>query len=323
MKRVVFIGSSRFGLRCLDAIRCAGSVQISGILTTPKRFSISYAPKGVSLSTYADFQSYAKTYNLPCHCMAGPMTSPEVFDFIGDRAPDCMIVAGWYHLLPNAILDIAPAYGLHASLLPDYSGGAPLVWAMINGEVKTGITLFQMKSGVDNGPVVGSFSTEIKHLDTIATLYDRIEDLGIALLDKHLPSLADGTVVTSIQDESDRRIYPQRTPDDGEIDWTSSPEELYNFIRAQTRPYPGAYTHYRGEKVTVWSSELIGVSTEVDFEPGTVWRDSDDVVLVCCGSQKCLKLVSIEFRGGEYEPAKWFEHFIPERDTSVRFGTGA
>ena len=199
-----------------------------------------------------------------------------------------MIVVGWYHLLPKSILDIAPVYGLHASLLPDYSGGAPLVWAIINGETNTGITLFQMKPGVDNGPVLGSRATRIDRTDTIRTLYERVEDLGIELVLEHLGSMADGTAVATPQIESDRRVFPQRTPADGEINWHCSSEEIYDFVRAQTRPYPGAFSMCRGEKVTIWESTTCTEekSRISPAPPGTVVRESSDSIMVFCGDGK-------------------------------------
>ena len=87
MKRVVFIGASRFGLRCLDAIRSSSTVEAAGVLTVPREFPISYAPQGVSLSSYGDFTAYAADHGLPCHCMSGSMKDPEVHQFLSERNP--------------------------------------------------------------------------------------------------------------------------------------------------------------------------------------------------------------------------------------------
>ena len=122
-------------------------------------------------------------------------------------------------MIPKRWRELAPANGLHASLPPDYSGGAPLVWAMINGESRTGITLFQMDAGVDFGPIVGQKEEQILPSDTIATLYSRIEERGLELLQEVLPQLVHGTLKLKQQDENKRRIMPQRSPEDGLIDW--------------------------------------------------------------------------------------------------------
>ena len=314
------MGASRFGLRCLDAIRVQGSVDLSGVLTVPQTFPISYAPQGVSLSNYGDFTSYAKAHEIPCHCMQGSMHDSEVDEFIMATRPDCLIVVGWYHLLPDSILDICPAYGLHASLLPDYSGGAPLVWAIINGETRTGITLFQMKSGVDNGPIVGSRDTDITNSDTIATLYDRIEILGTELLVEHLTSMADGSVVAVPQNESNRRIFPQRTPDDGEIDWSGSARQIYNFIRAQTRPYPGAFTICRGERVTLWDAECCEDLVLEDPPPsGAVLQISDGSIIVMCGDGLALKLGIVTSGEQDQDAAQWHGDLLAEESDPVNF----
>ena len=152
--RVVFIGASKFGLRCLDLLIQQPDCQIVGVVTAPQKFSISYRPEGVTNVLYSDIDAYCRENRLECFIIHEGMQSPALMSTIQVWKPDIFIVSGWYHMIPKALRDLAPAYGLHASLLPDYSGGAPLVWAMINGESKTGITLFKMAGGVDNGPLL-------------------------------------------------------------------------------------------------------------------------------------------------------------------------
>ena len=90
------------------------------------------------------------------------MRDPALLEKVACWKPEAFLVSGWYHMVPRKWRALAPAYGLHASLLPDYSGGAPLVWAMIKGEEKTGITLFQLGDGVDDGPILGQAETPIR-----------------------------------------------------------------------------------------------------------------------------------------------------------------
>lgn len=255
--RVVFIGASKFGLRCLDLLNQQPECQIAGVVTAPQKFSISYRTEGVTNVLYADIDAYCRENCLECFIIHEGMKSPALISTIQAWKPEIFIVSGWYHMIPKAWRDLAPAYGLHASLLPDYSGGAPLVWAMINGESKTGITLFKMLGGVDNGPVVGQAETAIYDDDTIGTLYARIEDLGLKLLKTYLPALANGTAPHLMQDESYRRLFPQRGPQDGEIGWSQDARSIVNFIRAQTKPYPGAFTTWQGKRLIVWKSRLV------------------------------------------------------------------
>lgn len=126
------------------------------------------------------------------------------------------------------------------------------VWAIINGEARTGITLFSLEDGVDNGSIINQRETRITEDDTIATVYARIEDLELNLIDVCLPRMADGTARLAPQGESRRRVFPQRKPEDGAVDWHWPAGRIHNFVRAQTSLYPGAFIQVGGEKVIVW-----------------------------------------------------------------------
>lgn len=267
---IVFIGSSKFGLRCLELLRSLPDLRVRGVVTAPQTFSISYRPEGVTNVLYADVGNYCRTNDIPCVVMQSDMKDESLFASVSAWEPDIFLVVGWYHMVPRRWRKLAPAYGLHASLLPDYSGGAPLVWAMINGDKETGITLFQFDSGVDSGPILGQSSTVIDFFDTIATLYARIENLGLELIQKRLPALADGSARLIPQDDSKRRIFPQRSPEDGRIDWELPTSHLYDFIRAQTRPYPGAFTTWKGKPLHVWRALPAGSIDTQKKMPGQI-----------------------------------------------------
>ena len=254
--KTVFIGASKFGLKCLEAIVQTNSCTISGVITAEETFKISYNPEGVKNVLYANFSSYCKDRNFDCEIMKSNMKSKEMLLKVKKWNPDAFIVCGWYHMIPNTWREIAPAYGLHASLLPDYSGGAPLVWAMINGEKETGITLFQMDSGVDSGPILAQKKVQIHSNDNISDLYKKIEECGIELLNENIPLVAQNKHKLIPQDESKRVIYPQRSPEDGKIDWKWSVSKIKNFIKAQTKPYPGAFTVINNKKITIWDADI-------------------------------------------------------------------
>lgn len=291
--RVVFVGASEFGLRCLGEIGGLPGISVAGVVTNPKTFPISYSKAPVTNVLHADFVAWANSRNLPCFEMLHGMSDPFLLEWVRALTPQLFIVVGWYHLLPRSLREIAPAVGLHASLLPDYSGGAPLVWAMINGETETGISLFQLADGVDSGPVYGQVREEIRAGDTIATLYARIEQRGLELLRTHLPRIARGEAVPWLQDESRRRVFPQRSPLDGRIAWDRDAGFIVRFIRAQTRPYPGAFTTLAGDPLTIWAA-----SPRLDsenYDPGTVVRDGDSF-RICCGSGSIV-LAEVSYRG--------------------------
>ena len=253
---IVFIGASKFGLRCLDAIVETDSCSIKGVITAQEKFKISYNPNGVKNVLHADFSTYCNNHHFECEEMKTNMKSNALFNKVKKWNPDAFVVCGWYHMIPKLWRDFAPAYGLHASLLPDYSGGAPLVWAMINGEKETGITLFQMDSGVDSGPIIGQEKVSILPNYNIKDLYLKIEEAGIKLIKKQIPLISLGKHKLIPQDNSKRRIFPQRSPEDGEINWEWDINKIKNFIKAQTKPYPGAFTIINNKKIILWDAEI-------------------------------------------------------------------
>lgn len=293
--RIVFVGATRFGMRCLELARSLPGCEVVGVVTAPQTFSISYRPQGVTNVLYADVAGYAVADGLPHVVVARGMDDPMLFQTVKSWLPDCFLVAGWYHMVPRAWRALAPAYGMHASLLPDYSGGAPLVWAMINGEPVTGITLFQMDDGVDTGPVAGQAEEQIRDDDTIATLYERIEEKGLTLLKHCLPAMAHGQLHLKPQGVDGRRVMPQRSPEDGLIHWEWSAKQIDRFIRAQTKPYPGAFSWVGDKKLTIWSAEQAINPLPPPRASGLVGASDSDCLVGCADGW--LKLRDVELNG--------------------------
>jgi methionyl-tRNA formyltransferase len=304
--RIVFVGASKFGLRCLEDIAGMKDCPVVGAVTAPRTFAISYRPEGVTNVLHADVEVFCAANQIECATLTQGMNDPALRERVAGWRPDVFVVVGWYHMVPKSWRDLAPAYGMHASLLPDYSGGAPLVWAIINGEKRTGITLFQLGDGVDNGPILGQLPVDIHDDDTIATVYARVEELGRELLRRHLPQLAAGTAVLTVQDERKRRIVPQRGPEDGRIDWSQPASRVHDFIRAQTRPYPGAFSHAQGERVTLWASRKPATAPSLaSLAPGELLLEGGRV-LVGCGGSTVLELTRMTAGGDDLDAAEWF-----------------
>ncbi len=297
---LVFIGASKFGLRCLETCLELPEIQVKGIITAPKTFSISYRPSGVKNILHADFVGMANSLSIPVLTIKRVVNEPSLLEAIAEWKPDVFLAVGWYHMIPKQWRKFAPAYGMHASLLPDYSGGAPLVWAMINGETKTGITLFQMDDGVDSGPIAGQKEEKILPTDTIATLYSRIEEKGIELLYEVLPKLAKGVLNLSPQEESRRRLFPQRGPEDGLIDWNQDASAIDRFIRAQTRPYPGAFTILGGKPLYIWRSEPINMKSPI-VQPGEIRHMIEDNSYIVGCRTGAILLHEISYEKETYE----------------------
>lgn len=280
--KIVFIGASKFGLRTLEVCNSLPNITVVGVVTMPKKFTINYRPGGVTNVLHADVSIFANAQNIPVKFMKQTMNEPGLLDTVSKWQPDAFLVSGWYHIIPKAWRQLAPAYGMHASLLPDYSGGAPLVWAMINGETSTGITLFQMDDGIDSGPIAGQKKEAIYPNDTIASLYNRIEMQGVELLQETLPDIARGALKLKPQDHSKRRIMPQRGPEDGLIDWSDDAKQIERFVRAQTRPYPGAFSMLKNKPLHIWQASAV---RDVNSESiGMVCRQPSGEYFVGCGN---------------------------------------
>lgn len=138
----------------------------------------------------------------------------------------------------------------------EIQGGAPLVWAMINGERSAGTTLFFMDGGVDSGDIIAQRRFKIFKTDTIADVYKRANENALQMLEESLPLLEQGAVRRVPQDDSKATHFPQRFPEDGLINWSKPVSDIKNFIRAQTRPYPGAFTRINGKKVVIWDADI-------------------------------------------------------------------
>ena len=251
--RLLVLSSSSLGLQCLERLQLNSEVKIVGIITTPQTFSISYAPGGVKNVLHVDFDEFASRHQVPLKRMNSKMSDPDNLEFVVAQNPDCILVLGWYHMIPKTWLEAWPTFGIHASLLPKYSGGAPLVWAIINGEKITGLTLFRFDSGVDSGPIVKQRMIRIRRRDTIATVYKKVEVKSVRLIEKYVLKLTDPKLRLKFQNEIERSVFPQRSPDDGEIKETLDKTAVLNFIRAQTRPYPGAFAQIGAIRVVMWS----------------------------------------------------------------------
>ncbi|TFY99669.1 methionyl-tRNA formyltransferase [Ramlibacter rhizophilus] len=301
--RIVFLGASQFGLRCLGALAGLPGISLAGVVTAPRTFAISYRPQGVTNVLHADVAGWCEARGLPIATL-GPqgMRTPGLWDAVQQWEPDAFVVAGWYHMVPKAWRELAPAYGLHASLLPAYRGGAPLVWAMIHGERQTGITLFEFDDGVDTGPIVAQASTPIAEDDTIGTVYARIEALGERLLVESLPGLAAGTLRPRPQPEGAGQVFAQRGPEDGRIDWHWPARRIHDFVRAQTRPYPGAFFLDGARRVTVWAAR---VAAPAGLPPGDVAMGDDNGVRVGAGEGTALELLELQIDGHDMPPTAW------------------
>ena len=216
----------------------------------------------------------------------------KITKFITSKKPDLGIVAGFSHILPNDILKI-PKYGfwnLHAGSVPKYRGGSPLNWQLINGEVRAGLSILEMTPGIDDGPILSSTNFKIAHADTILDLHIRANKLFPLLLLPLLSNLPESLRKSKVQSRIGARYWHQRNERDGQIDWiNSNSQQVYNFVRAISKPYPGAFGVITGRReIRIWQVKID--ENHVDGVPGRVVKLKDGFHVPCGGGGSVLLL---------------------------------
>jgi len=174
-------------------------------------------------------------------------------EFINKHKIDVVASINYLFLIEKDIISWPRkmAFNIHGSLLPKYRGRTPHVWAIINNEQYTGITVHQIDEGCDTGAIIRQEKVEIKHEDTGADILKKFEQLYPVLTLETLAIIANGTQELIIQDNSKATYFGKRTPEDGRINWSWHKERIRNWIRAQAHPYPGAFTYYEAQKFII------------------------------------------------------------------------
>jgi len=268
--RIIFMGATEFGFKCLGKL-LSMKEDIVAIYSIPRMFKISYSKKPIKIATYKNFKGIAKRFNIPFIEITGKMKEYE--NQIRNFKPDFILAIGWYYMIPKKIRDIPRlgCVGIHNSLLPKYRGGAPLVWAIINGEKKIGVSFFYFGEGVDNGDIIAQKEVSITKKDNIRTVYKKATKVALKILETYIPLIKKGKAPRLKQNKNKATYFPQRKPEDGLIDWNKSSWEIYNFIRAQTKPYPGAFfLNKKGKKIKVWASQLFLEKKKINQKPGAI-----------------------------------------------------
>lgn len=256
--RIAFLGATKFSESILLHL-LENKIDVGMIFSIPQSFGISYSKEKVVNYNFADISLIAEKYNIP-HYSVETVEGNKMQDYLQileSFKPDVILVMGWYYMVPKKIRDLSRlgAWGIHASLLPDYAGGAPLVWAIIEGCEKTGITLFKLDEGVDDGDIIAQAEICIEPTDTIKEVYEDVIEKSKKILLDTLTNIQQIKFIP--QDKSLIKVYPQRKPEDGEIDLSLPAKKMFDFIRAQAPPYPGAFIKTSdGKKIIIEKARL-------------------------------------------------------------------
>lgn len=253
---IVFFGTTDTGRHCLDAMLKA-HLPVRGIVTGLREFEISYAKEKVRNVRHRNFADFQHEYGIPVLHFERRFDE-EIVRTLASWQPQLFVVIGWYHLIPARVRVLAPlgTVGIHWSLLPKYRGGSPLVWAMINGERETGASLFYLEDKVDTGDLIAQERVVIAEHEEVGDLIRKLNEVSGKMAVEHVPQILNGTAKRRQQDESAATYFPPRSPKDGEIDWSWPARRIYDFIRAQTLPYPCAFTFWKGCLIKIVKATL-------------------------------------------------------------------
>ncbi len=287
--RVVFMGTPDFAVPCLKALINEKNHDVLGVFTQPDRRK----GRGKKMQG-TPIKILATEEKIPVY-QPEKLNTPENYQILKDLKADVFVVVAYGQILSTEILEIPPygAINVHASLLPEYRGAAPIHWALIHGEEETGITTMQMDEGLDTGDMLLQESVEIGAEDTTGDLHDRLALLGPRILLKTLKGLKNDEI-TPIPQELNKGSYaPKITRELARISWDLPAKDIYNLIRG-LNPYPGAQTSYRGKSLKVHEARWI--REDSGKEPGTILTVGKAGILVATGKERIL-ITEIQFSG--------------------------
>lgn len=215
-------------------------------------------------------QDFCRINKIPC--FAGNPRNGNSTEFLDAKSCDVLLSINYIFLIEQNIIDIPKiiACNIHGSLLPKYRGRTPHVWSIINNEKMTGITAHVIDSGCDTGDVLEQVQIEIDANDTGATILKKFETHYFPLVVKVLNKIKDDKLLRYPQDNSKATFFGKRTSDDGLINWSWQRERIYNWVRAQSYPYPGAFTFYLREKVIIDWIEFDDYGFDYSLPNGTI-----------------------------------------------------
>ena len=210
--------------------------------------------------------------------------------------PNLIFSFYYRRLIPMPILEQARlgAFNLHGSLLPKYRGRAPVNWAILRGESETGATLHHMVAEPDAGDIVDQERVPIGPEDPVGTVMTRVRDVGVTVLGRQLDHLLQGTAPRRPQDHTRATYFGKRRPEDGRIDWHRPAREIFNLVRAVTRPYPGAFADFPPDRTLYvwWARPLAGGGA-----PGSILSTSP---LRLGTGDGCLEILDAEWRSSAH-----------------------
>jgi methionyl-tRNA formyltransferase len=291
--RIVFCGTPAFAVPTLKHLLSLPEFEIIAVITQPDR------PRGRGQEiSFSPVKEAALAAGVPVY-QPEKIRAPEAQELLQKLAPECIVIIAYGQIISARLLSI-PKHGwinLHASLLPKYRGAAPINWAIVNGESKTGLTTMRIDAGMDTGEMLSRREMEIGPAETAPELAARMAEAGAPLMTETLRGLAAGTITPEPQNHAEASLAPMLKKEDGRIDWNRPASEIFNRIRGFA-PWPGAFTTFRGQTCHLWGEPVSNEAREKTTagSPGTL-ASHDRSLLVACGRATALRLKAVKLEG--------------------------
>lgn len=296
MTKIIFMGTPDFSVPVLKRIIDEG-YDVIAVVTQPDR------PVGrKKVLTPPPVKVEAEKQGIPVY-QPEKIREKEELEKIIALNPDLVVTAAFGQILPNELLD-APKYGcinVHASLLPELRGGAPIHYSILQGNGKTGITIMYMAEKLDAGDILTQAEVAIGEEDNVGTLHDKLSKVGSDLLAETLPKLLNQELQAIKQDEDQATFAPNIKRSEEKIDWSKSGEDIYNHVRG-LNPWPVAYTTLDGSILKIWQAKKLEDGNLA--VPGTIIDVQNDGFIVSTGNETAILVTELQPSGKKKMPAK-------------------
>lgn len=255
MARIGFVTCVELGRACMEAVLADG-----GTFSLAVTLDDAVAPDKSGRITLDDL---AERHEFPLLKVRN-INDQEVIEALRDAALDWLLIIGWSQIARRDVLECSKqgVLGMHPTLLPEGRGRASVPWAILKGLSETGVTLFKLDEGVDTGPIVDQIRIPIEASESATTLYSKVADAHVELMRDVWPRLVSGGITLEPQDEERATCWPGRRPEDGELrPETMRGSDVDRFVRALSRPYPGAFVRLDdGRTLRIWDGRFEGRS---------------------------------------------------------------
>ncbi len=289
-QRIVFMGTPHFAAHVLEQL-INHDFEVVLVVTQPDR------PVGRKrVLTPTPVKEVALTHHLEVF-QPENIKEDEAMERITSLEPDLIITAAYGQFLPQAMLQLPTlgAINVHASLLPKYRGGAPIHYALWNGDEETGITIMYMTKAMDAGDIISQRSIPIESSDDVGVLFEKLAILGGELLVDTLPDLFAGKVQPQVQNEAEVSYAPEITKEQERINWHQTAQQIDNQIRA-FRPFPSSYTMLNGERIKIWAGQPVTSSYQKAI-PGQIVAADGGRLIIQCGQQTYFAIDELQPSG--------------------------